>query len=370
MLALYVLLLVLALLGGWLMLWRVPFLPKSMSLPDTSKALSIIIPARNEAKNLPSLLQSLREQTLIPLEILVVDDHSEDSTAQIAASYGVTVIRRQPDESSWIGKSAVCWEGAQAAKGEWLLFLDADIFLAGKDSLTKMVSAFQEQGGSGILSIQPYHTIRAVYENLSVIFNIMALAGMNHFSFLRERLQPAGAFGPTLLCNRKEYFRIGGHKQVRGSIMENVELGKLYLAAGLSVSLYGGKDTVHYRMYPEGISQLSEGWTKSFASASFSTHPLILAAASFWIGGALAAGFALPVAFLVDDPLFWGAVLTGYLLYFLQFVRMAGVAGNFQRGVLFFYPLFFLYFIFLFAWSSLKTHIFHTVSWKGRKIRV
>lgn len=368
MLFFYITMLIVALLGGALMLWRVPFVTKSAA--PTTKTLSIIIPARNEEKNLPVLLESLQQQTRQPLEIVVVDDHSEDGTAEVAAALGASVIKRRPDETGWIGKSAVCWEGARAAKGDWLLFLDADILLAGSDSLEKIMGSFQEQGGTGVLSIQPYHTIQAGYENLSVIFNIMALAGMNRFSFLQDRLPPAGAFGPTLLCNRQEYFQMGGHEKVRDSIMENVQLGKLYLESGLPVSLYGGKNTVHFRMYPEGITQLSEGWSKSFASASLSTHPLVMAAASGWIGGALTAGLALPFAFLEGHPFVWATVLVGYVLYFLQFTRMARLAGNFHRGALFCYPVLFLYFVGLFAWSSLKTHVFHTVSWKGRKIRV
>lgn len=370
MLPLYVIFLLLALLGGGMMLWRVPLLMRNRAPSTISKTISIIIPARNEELNLPHLLRSLQTQTLQPLEILVVDDHSEDNTSLIAAQHGARVIHRQPDETGWIGKSAVCWEGAQAAQGDWLLFLDADIFLAEKDSLEKMASAFQNRDGSGVLSIQPYHVVKYSYENLSAIFNIMVLAGMNRFSFLRDRLQPAGAFGPTLLCDRQEYFQIGGHEQVRNSIMENVQLGKLFLEHGLPVSLYGGKDAVHFRMYPEGMQQLSQGWSKSFASASLSTHPMILAAASGWIGGALLAGAALPLAFFLDDAVFGWAVLLGYLLYFLQFSRMAHLVGNFHWLALFFYPVLFLYFIFLFIWSSLKTHLFHTVSWKGRKIRV
>jgi len=353
-----------------MILWKAPILPKDPLKQTGTKPFSIIIPARNEEKNLPILLDSLKMQTIQPLEILVIDDHSEDLTAAVAAQYGAQVIQFRADETGWVGKSAACWHGAQAAAGEWLLFLDADIFLPEKNSLAKIVNEFHEAGAEGILSIQPYHVVQSFYENLSAIFNIMVLAGMNPFSILGDRLQPAGAFGPSLLSNRDAYFQLGGHKRARDSIMENVDLGKYFLENDLPLSLFAGKGALHFRMYPEGLSALSQGWSKSFASASVSTHPFILFGTSFWIAGAFLTFLYLIIA------LFQGAfpeitiALAGYLLYFLQFSRMARMAGNFQWLALFFYPVLFFYFVFLFAWSSVKTFVFRSVSWKGRKIKL
>lgn len=367
MLYIYITLLILALISGYVMLWKVPMIKNEAT---THTSLSVIIPARNEERNLPALLHSLKNQTVQPLEILVVDDESEDDTARVAIQYGATVISRTPDKSGWVGKSAVCWEGALAAKGDWLLFLDADTSLAQPNSLEQMGATFQQKGATGLLSIQPFHTIEAFYENFSTVFNIMVLAGMNGFSIFQKKLEPGGAFGPSLLCTREEYFKLGGHKHVQESIMENIVLGKHFLNEGYPVSLYGGKDTLHFRMYPEGIDELVTGWTKSFASASLSTHPAVLMAIILWMTGAIVTGIGLPYAFLQEDSFFLLIALLGYGLYGYQFFRMARLAGNFHWYVLLLYPLLFIFFVGLFVWSLIKTYLFRTVSWKGRQIRL
>lgn len=356
----YVFILILALVSSWVILWRVPRLGDG-TVP--SRKLSIIIPARNEEKNLPILLQSLQKQTFIPLEILVVDDDSDDRTAEVATQYGAQVVQFDAAEIGWVGKSAGCWTGALAAQGEWLLFLDADIFLPEDTSLARIVAQFDKQNGDGVLSVQPYHVIQALYENFSAIFNVMVLAGMNYFSVFGSKLNPAGAFDPSFLCARETYFEVGGHQAVKDSIMENIELGKQFLEQGYSVSLFGGKDSLHFRMYSDGLKSLAQGWSKSFVSASGSAHPLVLVGTSFWIAGAFITGFA---------PLFDWSILTivGYGLFYLHFLRMTRLVGKFNPLVVFFYPLLFLFFVLLFAWSAVKTFLFGTVEWKGRKLNV
>lgn len=368
MLYIYVIILALSLLSGLAMLWHVPMLTENREqLKKRNKHVSIIIPARNEEKNLPILLDSLRKQTYQPLEILVIDDHSQDQTALLAKKYGAEVIQFKADKSGWVGKSAACWYGAQAAAGHWLLFLDADIFFPETDSLLRIINHFQEEG---VLSIQPYHIVHHLYENLSTVFNIMVLTGMNYFSVLGNRLRPAGAFGPSLLCTRSAYFQVGGHKKVRDSIMENVALGKYFQEHDFPVSLFSGKHTLHFRMYPDGIGSLSEGWAKSFASGSVATHPFLLICTSFWITGALTTFFYLIVAALLGNPFELLVAFVGYLLYFLLFFRMARKSGRFYWFALFCYPVLFIYFVFLFGWSALQTFVFKSVSWKGRKIKL
>lgn len=367
MVYLYLVILALSIASSWVMLWHVPKLTVIKELQQQTKRLSIIIPARNEEKNLPILLSSLQKQSYKPLEILVIDDYSEDKTAQVARAYGADVIQANKNEQEWFGKSAACWYGAQAAAGDYFLFLDADIFFPESDSLEKMIANFQDET---VLSIQPYHVIRDKYENFSVIFNILVLAGMNQFSVLGRHLQTAGAFGPSLLCSSSAYFQVGGHKKVRNHIMENIALGQVFMEQEFSVQLYSGENVLHFRMYPDGMAHLFDGWSKSFASGSVATHPFILACSGLWISGAFLTFLYLIIALFQGSLSEITIALAGYLLYFLQFSRMARMAGNFQWLALFFYPVLFFYFVFLFAWSSVKTFVFRSVSWKGRKIKL
>ena len=107
-------------LAGWLIFFRLPTIPTrketaaSKDLTERGE-LSIIIPARNEAENLPQLLASLQQQTLHPVEILVVDDGSEDETIACAKGFGATVLQTTADSA---GKAAACWLGASQAVGK------------------------------------------------------------------------------------------------------------------------------------------------------------------------------------------------------------------------------------------------------------
>lgn len=367
----YFIFMALALISGWLILWRVPLVKRKHLEKKQLPSFSIIIPARNEEHNLPILLRSLEKQTLKPHEILVVNDESTDQTAAVAEQFaGVRVLHLTAAEKEWVGKSAGCFYGARQAQGELFLFLDADVFLPEADSLLQIVETFVAHGIKGALSIQPYHVIQRPYETLSAVFNILVLAGMNAFSFFKKRLEPAGAFGPSLICRKDIYFEIGGHRVVKDAIMENVALGKHFLKADLPVHLYGGKNSLHFRMYPTGLSSLLEGWSKSFASGSQATHSLILLGTGLWIAGAFVSLLA-PFYFLaMNHALALIVSLVGYVFYFIKIWRMARYAGNFHVVLLFFYPILFIFFVGLFGWSLFKTKVVKEVSWKGRKVDV
>jgi len=368
MLIIYCVSLGLALMSSWLILWRVPLIQEATVSDKANKKLSIIIPARNEANNLPLLLQSIHQQKFQPFELLVVDDDSTDDTVRVAVSNGAQVVTFHHDEQVWQGKSAACWAGAKAAQGDYLLFLDADVSFAQANSLANIIAAFQIQDAQGALSIQPYHIVEKTYENFSTLFNIIVLIGMNQFSLFSHKFQTAGAFGPSLLVHRDTYFKVGGHAKNRDAMMDHIELGKELILQDLPVKLYGGKDTLNFRMYPNGLTELSKGWSKSFATAALSTHPLITLGISLFIAGAFIA-FSFPIYFVFTQQ--WVSALialVGYVILGSHFWRMARLAGNFHWLALICYPILFGFFVGLFAWSGFKTFILRRVSWKGRDI--
>nr|MBP7403078.1 glycosyltransferase family 2 protein [Clostridia bacterium] len=297
--------LLLGLLSGILLLARIRLFPRRGALPepeaktaaeDAARLLSVIIPAYNEELRLPPLLESLRAQDVRPLEILVVDDGSTDRTAEIAAAYAadvVRVIRSEDVGPGWVGKSRACWSGAHVAAGEWLLFLDADVRMDGPGSLARLCAEYRAAGARGMMSWQPYHRTRRLYENLSLVFNIIVTAGINVFTPLGERLPTAGAFGPCLLCGRAAYEAAGGHRTVRTEVLEDLAIGKAVREAGFPVRCRSGHGAVSFRMYPEGLGSLVEGWTKNFGTGAGRIHPLILALCVLWVCGGFAAASAL-----------------------------------------------------------------------------
>lgn len=362
---------ILSLLCGVFMLWSIPGFTRLITrdlLPD--KKASLIIPAYNEEKRLPALLASLQMQDFRAFEILVVDDHSSDQTAEIAASYGVQVITSLDLRKGWVGKSRACWSGALAAKGDYFVFLDADVWFENSSALRRLLTTYEQTGASGILSVQPYHDIKRPYENLSVIFNIIVMAGMNVFTPLKERITSAGAFGPCLICDRKAYFESGGHEAIKGAVMDDLALGRAVEKLGLPVHCFGGRHLLGFRMYPDGLPGLLEGWTKNFGTASQSTHPAVFAMIIIWITGGFASTAFLIRQMLQKDLilLFLAALL--YLIYLGLMYWQARRVGRFSLWSFILYVVHFIFFTVVFIWSLIKTKLLHAVSWRGRSIDV
>ena len=351
---------------GFILLWRIPY-PRNRSLPDPPPVeVSIIIPARNEERNLARLLCSLEDQSFKPIEIIVVDDASGDATAEVGRKAGCRVIPSSPLPEGWTGKPWVCWQGANLAKGNLFIFLDADTFLD-PEGVAKIVSTYME--GKGLLTIQPYHRMEKASERLSAVFNILTVAGMNTFTPWGEKVKPMGAFGPCNVCSREDYFHTGGHQKVRGEVLESLGLGKQFLKGNRKVRLFGGKGAISFHMYPEGIGSMIEGFSKGFGTGAKAMSPPILIMAICWItGGVGVIRHFLPSLILTDSLSF--LVSSGmYLLYAFQFHWMLRRLGNFGFLPALLFPIPLLFFIGVFGLSFLQIFLLGRVRWKGRVVK-
>jgi 4,4'-diaponeurosporenoate glycosyltransferase len=361
---------VLALICGLFILWRIPQVTEQPGRPEDLPTISLIIPAYNEARRLQPLLDSIRRQDWQPFEWIVVDDFSTDATASLARSGGACVVRSIETGAGWIGKSRACWSGAQAAGGDWLLFLDADTRLAGPDSLRRLAEAYRRRGGRGLLSVQPDHRVARLYESLSTLFNVILMAGMSVFTPLGTRLRAAGAFGPCILCRRSDYIQVGGHAAIRASIMDDLALGRAFHDHALPVHALGGRGVLWFRMYPEGLASLCEGWSKNFGSAARSTHPLVLVLIILWICGGFSVVTWLVLALVAGAQAWLLAGIASYLAYAAQLIWLARRTGGFALPLLLAFPILHTFFALLFGWSLILTRVLRTVRWRGRKIRL
>jgi 4,4'-diaponeurosporenoate glycosyltransferase len=351
---------------GFIFLWRIPYPKKDKNMVLGSSKLSIIIPARDEESNLGLLLQSLKHQTFKPHEIIVVDDHSTDSTAEIARKEACLVLPSRDLPEGWTGKPWACWQGANRATGDVFLFLDADTFLE-PDGLLKIVSTYFKKGG--LLSVQPFHQMKRLYERLSAIFNMIAMAGMNAFTLLGSKVKPMGAFGPCMVCSREDYFFVGGHEKARGEVLESLAIAKEFTKANREVHCFGGKGTISFRMYPGGIRSLIEGFSKGFGTGANAMSVVSLLMIVAWVfGGVSVTRHLIQSAILGSstDLLEW-VVLD--VLYMLQIHWMLFRIGNFgfTTALLFQIPL--LFFVIVFAYSLLRIFLIRKVRWKGRDVK-
>jgi 4,4'-diaponeurosporenoate glycosyltransferase len=330
--------------AGFLLLSRLRPCPE-VSMARPSPPVSVIIPARNEEHNLPTLLRSLGTQPVKLHEIIVVDDGSTDRTVELASQLGARVIPSQPLPDGWRGKTWACHQGAKAATGDLLLFVDADTWFE-PDGLARGLSNYR----SGAFSINPYHAVQKPYEDLSLFFNLNMILGT----------VPHGLFGQMLLVDRHSYGRIGGHETVRGRILENFWLAAQFRAAGIPVRSVAGRGVLSFRMYPNGLGELIQGWTKGFASGAGQTPRGTLLWIIAWMIGLM---LAPQVGLVTGDWLRWGAA---YVLCAAQVAWFSRLVGAFRwfTGIL--YPVPLIFFFLVFAWAVLRSG--KRVQWKGREI--
>ena len=310
------------------------------------RTLSVVIPARNEEDNLPVLLASLTKQVPAPLEIVLVDDGSTDATAQRAQEGGARVIPSVPLPEGWRGKTWACHQGARAARGNWILFLDADTWFE-PDGLAGFLQGFS----GGAKSLGPWHAVKRWDEDLSLFFNIAMHVG----------ILPDGLFGQSLLVDRETYERAGGHEAVKGRILENVHLADLFRGNGDRVRSESGRGRFSIRMYPEGFSSLVEGWGKAFAAGAGRTPGFSLTMMVAWMTGLMLS--VLAVLFGPDQPVPW--IVYGALV--IQTGWLARKVGGFRFASITLFPVPLMFFFFLFGWSAFRQG--KTVTWKGRTIR-
>jgi 4,4'-diaponeurosporenoate glycosyltransferase len=330
-------------LAGWGLLAKMRSGRSKFAEPATSsQSVSILIPARNEAHNLPKLLESIQRQSFQPLEVIVIDDGSTDATAEIAAAFGAMVVPSSHLPEGWRGKPWACHQGALVSKGESLMFLDADTWLEA-DALGKILNGHT----GGALSMAPHHVIEKPYEQLSAMFNLTMIAGT----------VPHGLLGQMLLVDRESYQRAGGHEAVKGKVLENFRLAEHFRSADVPVGSVIGKGLLSFRMYPGGLAELIEGWTKGFASGAGQTPRAVMLLISLWMGGlflAMAAWAITPFAPWI------------HLAMTLQLAILLRQVGRFSWITALLYPVVLMFYLLVLMRSALKSG--KEVTWKGRTI--
>lgn len=339
-----------AVLGGLLFRRAAATAPAAAPRRADAARLSAIIPARNEEGTLPRLLGSLAAQTIQPREIIVVDDHSTDRTAQVARQFGATVLASQPLPEGWRGKTWACWQGAGVAAGDLFLFLDADTWFE-PEGLRLLLASHV----GGALSVGPYHAVQRPYEQLSAFFNLMMAAGTRAFALWGG--EPRGLFGQVLLVRREDYESVHGHESVNGRILENFYLAERFREAGIHVRCFIGQGICAFRMYPNGLRELIAGWTKGFASGAAQTPRWIMVLIVVWLGGMLISPFLLTTGWLGCSV---------YLSFAAQLYVLLRRTGAFRWYTAILFPIPLVFYFLVFTRSMLRSG--KAVSWKGREI--
>ena len=233
---------------------------------DQAPIVSVIVPARNEEASLQDCLNSLVAQRNVAFEIIVIDDHSTDRTREIASSFsasGVRLIEAPALPPGWTGKNNAVIAGAQAARGGWLLFTDADtIHLPG--SLSRALAEAQDNSAD-LLSYSPEQIAVTFWEMATLPVVFAELATQYPPSKVSDPASSvAAANGQYILITRQAYDAVGGHAAFAGDILEDVALARAIKRSGYKLRFRYAADAVRTRMY-RNYRQLRDGWTKNLA---------------------------------------------------------------------------------------------------------
>lgn len=232
-------------------------------------SISVLIPARNEEKRIGPLLDSLSKQTLKPKEVIVLDDSSDDGTYSLCKNHqAVTrVIKGKPLPKNWVGKNWACEQLGKAAKEEFLLFLDSDIELE-KDALARIAHA-KTQYRADVLSVFPKQETKTLGELLTVptAHTILLAYLFLPFIYLTRRPTMSAAVGQVLGFTKDAYALMGGHKAVRSSLVEDLQIARTSKKKGLRLVTFVSEKAIRCRMYTS-FGEAIQGFSKNYYEAA------------------------------------------------------------------------------------------------------
>jgi chlorobactene glucosyltransferase len=247
--------------------------------PRGRPSVSVIVPARNEVVNIVACLRSLTRSDWPDFEVIVVDDRSQDGTAELARSVPsgnasrVEVMRGEPLPEGWLGKPWACRQGAERATGQLLLFTDADT-THGRDLLHRAVAGMEEEDAD-LMTVVGRQLMGSFWERLvqPQIFMLMLFRFPNFERVARNRRwRDAIANGQFLLFRREAYEAIGGHEVVRDEVAEDLALAQHVKRAGLRLRIRSAERSLATRMY-RSLGHLVEGWSKNIIMGGLQSFP-------------------------------------------------------------------------------------------------
>jgi chlorobactene glucosyltransferase len=369
----------------WL-LWLLPFFalarlarrrPSLREYPALTDGplVSVIVPARNEAESIATVITSVLASTYRNLELLIVDDRSTDATASRVSSLEsrdsrLRLIHGEELPDGWYGKPWACVQGARAAQGDILLFTDADTKHE-PELLGRSVSALQRTGYD-LVTVSPHQACLTFWERV-VMPQVWVLLGFRFHPSVVTRARRAWdviANGQYIMTTRAAYHEVGTHEVVRAEVAEDLMLAQRYHRAGKRIWFGFASEYMTTRMY-RNLSHLIEGWSKNIylgGRASFPDSPLLQELVPLALGGTM--------LYWLLPPIFWalgsagalgpwlaqqGMWATASCVLFWTLV-MAGMRIPVWLGIC--YPAGALMTLYIVIRSTIRGH--RRVEWKGR----
>lgn len=346
--------------------YRPPYRSKTA---DSEPALSVLIPARNEELSIAASIQAAQANSGVDLEIVVLDDHSQDATAAIVrelASHDPRIKLHEAPElpPGWCGKQHACHVLASLASKPLLVFIDADVRLA-PDSLSRM-AGFLEESGADLASGFPRQETVGLLEQMVIPLMNFILLGFLPLDRMRLQNRPSmgAGCGQLFITRASSYRTMGGHATIRSTLHDGLKLPRAYRASGLKTDLFDATHVASCRMY-RSAGEVWSGLAKN-ATEALAAPGMIVPATILLFGGQV-----LPVFLLVlSRSLQFTTVQTAIVVaatFFAYLPRLAG-AVRFKQSFLgaLLHPLGVLILLAI-QWYALGRELLgKPATWKGR----
>lgn len=344
------------------------------SLPEPAfrhvPSVSVLVPARNEESRIQQAVESVLRCEGVSLEVLVWDDASTDGTARVVRAMELRDSRvrllgaSEPPPPGWAGKQFACARLAEVARGELLVFMDADVCLRRADSLFRIAGAFLRRELDFLSGVPSQKTV-TWSEQLIVPLIHFVLLGFLPMDGMRHSTKPGFAAGcGQLIAVRAAVYRLlGGHALVRGSFHEGIGLARAFRVAGRVTDLADFSSLAVCRMY-EGVAGVWNGFSKN-AHEGLASPKTLIPMSSFLLCGQVLPFFAL----IASSPSVEARNFFG-IAYVLGMIFRAGLAFRFDQpwlGVLL-HPVSVAFLLVNQWYGALRRAFGVPVGWRGRTV--
>lgn len=321
--------------------------------------VSILIPARNEAQNLPVLLEALFHQTYTHIEIIVYDDQSADDTPVLIETFAakdrrLRGIRGTSLPGDWTGKNYACHMLGKEARGNILLFLDADVTIT-NDAVRKATGYFLNHR-LDMLSLFPRQIMKTTGEKLAVPLMNWILLSLLPLPLVRKSPKPslAAANGQFIMFDSRNYQQRFWHEQVRLNLVEDIAINRMMKKMGYKTATLLGKDDVMCRMYGS-YQEAVNGFAKNVLQFFGGSVPAVVLFMMFTFPG------------IVIIPMAFGMNWLGLYIFVIILIRIFAARASRQsviNNLLFHIPqmITFIYIVI----KGIRVVLTGKYQWKGR----
>lgn len=337
-----------------------PKLPRSVK--HYHDLVSILIPARNEEENIIQLLTSIKNQDYLNFEVIVLDDHSTDSTYALVEDFAklnlqFRIIKGQELPKDWLGKNFACHQLAQLANGKYFLFLDADEKVE-RSFINSLINRFETRE-LALLSIFTNQIMVSIGEKLTVPLMHFILLNLLPLRLVRLSSNPAfaAASGQCMFFNARNYLENNWHERVKNQVVEDVEILKLVKQEKYNAEALLGNGLIYCRMYTN-LSESLQGFSKNLL-AGFGNNIIILLFYQLLV-------VIGPVILLFNYS--FTLLALPLTLIFLSRIMISYLSGQNVLINLILHPLQ-MFFFFIISLISIIKYIFKIGTWKGRQIK-